>query len=254
MRDPEILAQCLVEGDPARVGRSRRLRRKALLLSIGVEAMFLAALLLAPLATPSTLPRRLDWTPAPPYRGVTRLESSPAAAHPITPVRHWDHAAIIFQPIYIPTIAPDATVPDEGEIDVSSNAGTGPIGPGSGPGVPFGADPEPFTPPPAPPQVPRQRPVTVRVSEGAQSALLEHRVVPVYPPLAVQTRTQGEVKLHAIIATDGTIKSLEVESGNPLLILAARSAVEQWRYKPALLNGQPVEVDTFITVIFRLGR
>ena len=254
MSDPEILGQCLVEGDPARVGRSRSLRSKALLLSIGVEAMFLAALLLAPLATPSTLPRRLDWTPAPPYRGVTRLELNPAAAHPITPVRHTDYTTPIFRPIRTPTTAPDTAVPDEGEVDASSNAGTGPIGPGSGPGVPFGADSGPLTPQPMLPPIVPPQPKIIHKSEGAQSALLEHRVVPVYPPLAVQTRTQGEVKLHAIIATDGTIKSLEVESGNPLLILAARSAVEQWRYKPALLNGQPVEVDTFITVIFRLSR
>ena len=94
----------------------------------------------------------------------------------------------------------------------------------------------------------------MKKSEGVQSALLTNRIIPVYPPWAIQTRTQGEVKLHAIIATDGTIKSLEVESGNPLLIEAARGAVQQWRYKPAVLNGQPVEVDTFITVIFRMDR
>ncbi len=85
-------------------------------------------------------------------------------------------------------------------------------------------------------------------------ASLIHHVMPVYPPLAAQTRTEGEVKLHAIIAIDGTIQSLEVVSGPPLLIQAARDAVRQWRYKPAVLNGQPVEVDTFINVIFRLER
>ena len=86
------------------------------------------------------------------------------------------------------------------------------------------------------------------------TALLTVRVMPVYPPLAVQTRQEGEVKLHAIIATDGSIESLEVVSGGPLFIQAARDAVRQWRYKPALLNGRPVEVDTFITVIFHLER
>ena len=110
------------------------------------------------------------------------------------------------------------------------------------------------TPQPPPQKVVAPRPRTIKVSEGVEAALLSHRVVPRYPILALQTRTEGEVKLHAIISIEGAIRSLEVESGHPLLVQAALDAVREWRYQPALLNGQKVEVDTFITLIFHLDR
>ncbi len=69
--------------------------------------------------------------------------------------------------------------------------------------------------------------------------------------MAELTHTRGIVRLHAIIATDGTIQSLNVIDGPPLLIVAARDAVRQWRYRPYILNGQPVEVETMITVNFK---
>jgi periplasmic protein TonB len=83
---------------------------------------------------------------------------------------------------------------------------------------------------------------------------LLHRVEPVYPHMAVLTNMQGEVKLHALIAKDGTIQSLSVSSGPPILAQAAIDAVRQWRYRPYLLNGQAVEVETFITVNFKRER
>jgi TonB family protein len=83
-----------------------------------------------------------------------------------------------------------------------------------------------------------------------QAARILNRVQPVYPPLARQTRISGTVRLHAIIGKDGTIQSLEVMSGHPLLQQAALDAVRQWRYQPTLLNGEPVDVDTTIDVIF----
>ncbi len=104
-------------------------------------------------------------------------------------------------------------------------------------------------PPPAPPGGVRR----IRVSAGVQEAKIINKVAPVYPPLARQARIQGTVKLHAIIGTDGTIEQLEVVSGHPLLIRAATDAVKQWRYKPTLLEDQPVMVETYIDVIFGLG-
>ena len=83
-------------------------------------------------------------------------------------------------------------------------------------------------------------------------ALLVHRVEPVYPALARQIRRAGRVELHAIIANDGTVRSLEAVNGDPLFVQSALEAVRQWRYKPTLLNGQAIEVDTFITVIYTL--
>jgi protein TonB len=93
----------------------------------------------------------------------------------------------------------------------------------------------------------------VRRSEGVQAGLLIHRVEPDYPALARQTHLQGTVQLHAVIARNGSIESLEALSGHPLLVKAALDAVRQWRYRPTLLSGEPVEVETYITVHFVLG-
>jgi periplasmic protein TonB len=85
-------------------------------------------------------------------------------------------------------------------------------------------------------------------------ALLTHRVEPVYPTLMRQIGRSGQVELHAIIATDGTIQSLQVVGGDPGFFPSALEAVQQWRYKPTILNGNPVVVDTFITVIYKMQR
>ena len=85
-------------------------------------------------------------------------------------------------------------------------------------------------------------------------AQLIHKVEPIYPRMAVLANMQGEVKLHALIAKDGIIQSLSVSSGSPILAQAALDAVRQWRYRPYILNGQAVEVETFITVNFRKER
>jgi protein TonB len=76
-------------------------------------------------------------------------------------------------------------------------------------------------------------------------------VEPVYPKIANITGIRGEVKLHAIIARDGSIQSLNVTSGHPLLAAAALEAVRQWRYQPYILNGDAVEVETLISVNFK---
>ena len=94
------------------------------------------------------------------------------------------------------------------------------------------------------------RPAPVPVSYLSPGSLL-HRVEPIYPRIAQLSGTQGVVRLHAIIATDGTIQSLSVIDGHPVLVEAARDAVKQWRYRPYILNGQPVEVETIITVNFK---
>lgn len=95
-------------------------------------------------------------------------------------------------------------------------------------------------------------PQRVRVSQGVTRGLLIHRIEPTYPTLAKAARVQGEVVLTAIINTNGEIQNLQLVSGHPMLVPSALEAVRQWRYKPYLLNGQPVEVETTITVIFAL--
>jgi protein TonB len=103
---------------------------------------------------------------------------------------------------------------------------------------------------------PPPRPTQTRIRQGGavQAAKLVNRVQPQYPPLARQTRISGTVRLHAIISKDGSVQSLSVESGHPLLVQAALDAVRQWRYQPTTLNGEPVEVDTTIDVIFSLNQ
>jgi protein TonB len=95
-------------------------------------------------------------------------------------------------------------------------------------------------------------PQRVRISQGVTRGLLVHRVEPAYPTLARAARVQGEVILSAVIDTNGQITNLQLVSGHPMLVPAAIAAVRDWRYKPYLLNGQPVEVETTITVIFSL--
>lgn len=116
----------------------------------------------------------------------------------------------------------------------------------SGPDLMVCRDCQPVITPPV-----HERPFSVSHLSEAQ---LVHRVEPVYPRMAVLSNMQGEVKLHAIIARDGTIQSLSVSSGPPILAQAALDAVRQWRYRPYILNGQAVEVETFITVNFRKER
>jgi protein TonB len=99
------------------------------------------------------------------------------------------------------------------------------------------------------------RPVATKplvVSHLAEANLL-HKVQPIYPPIARQARVQGAVELRAIIGKTGTIENLVVVRGHPMLSAAAIAAVRQWRYRPYLLNGEPIEVETEITVNFLLS-
>jgi protein TonB len=82
--------------------------------------------------------------------------------------------------------------------------------------------------------------------------MLLHRVDPIYPPLPKQMHREGQVELRAVIAIDGSIQSLQVVSGDPLFLRSATDAVSQWRYRATVLNGQPVEIETYITVIYTL--
>lgn len=96
-------------------------------------------------------------------------------------------------------------------------------------------------------------PQKVRVSQGVSEGLLLHKITPAYPPLAKQARIQGSVVLQATIGKDGAIQNLRVISGHPMLTQSALDAVRQWKYKPYLLNGEAVEVETTVQVNFTLS-
>ena len=103
--------------------------------------------------------------------------------------------------------------------------------------------------------VPTLRPTiahAIRTSTMLEGNLIR-RVEPVYPPLARTARIQGSVVLSALISKDGVMENLHALSGPPMLVPAAISAVSQWRYRPYILNSEPIEVETQITVNFILA-
>jgi protein TonB len=93
----------------------------------------------------------------------------------------------------------------------------------------------------------------MRVAARVAEANLIHDVTPQYPTEAGRERIEGPVVLMAVIGTDGTVKEVRVESGLPILAQAAIDAVRQWRYKPYVIDGEPVEVDSRITINFTLS-
>jgi len=122
---------------------------------------------------------------------------------------------------------------------------------GPGPGVPFGIG-KPTAGPhvvAAPPSIPNH---PMRVSGLVAEGRLIRKTVPRYPAIAIATRTEGTVVLQATISKAGTIENLRVVSGSPMLRQAAIDAVQGWLYKPYLLSGEPVEVDTTVNVVFSL--
>jgi protein TonB len=109
------------------------------------------------------------------------------------------------------------------------------------------------TGPALPPPPKAAAPARIKQGGNVTAASIITQTKPLYPALARQARIQGNVVLHAIIDKEGKVAELQVISGHPLLVQSALDAVKQWRYKPTLLNGDPVEVDTTITVTFTMG-
>jgi protein TonB len=118
----------------------------------------------------------------------------------------------------------------------------------------IGAVPSAAPPPPPKKEAPPPRQERIRVGGNVQAANLIRKITPQYPPLAKQARISGTVRFTAIIGKDGAVQNLQLVSGHPLLVEAARQAVSQWQYKPTLLNGEPVEVVTQIDVNFTLSQ
>jgi Gram-negative bacterial TonB protein C-terminal len=214
------LGECLMDSEAEMIVRARRLRGKALILSVAAEALMIGAMLVWPLVTPGTLPRRFVFTPAPPYDG--------AWAHVVN-VRHGSeqprsqssaqHYTPIVQP---PTIPPH--VQDSAGVD-EPNVGTGlPARGGEIPGA-MGGDGSP-------------------IPGGSEDG--RPTILPPPPP-----RPSAPVRKSASV---GSVKQLEILTGNMILAQAAVAAVREWRYRPTRLDGVDVEVETLITVNFVLDR
>jgi protein TonB len=222
-------------------------------LSMILQVAILSVLILIPLIYTEALPKAslgmLLIAPPPPPP-----PPPPPAAAPVVHVKPQAHlmdAGKLVAPKAIPKevkIIKEDAEPDPGMMGVAGGVPGGVPGGQMGGvigGVIGGVGGAP--PPPKPAQT------RIRQGGAVTAASLINRVQPSYPPLARQTRISGTVRLHAIISKSGTVQQLEVISGHPLLVQAALDAVKQWKYRPTTLNGEPVEVDTTIDVIFSLN-
>jgi periplasmic protein TonB len=221
--------------------------------SMILQVFFLVILILIPLIYTEALPRAMMSSillapppppPPPPPPAVVQVKIRPT-------VRLMDAGKLV-APKAIPTqvniIKEEELPPDAGMQGIAGGVPGGIAG-GSMGGVLGGVIGGSKAPPP-----PKVTPKRVLVGGNVQAARLVNKVQPLYPPLARQTRISGTVKLHAIIGKDGSVQQLVMVSGHPLLVQSALDAVRQWRYQPTLLNGEPVEVDTEIDVIFSLAQ
>jgi len=241
------LQGCFVEGSAEQRACERGIRRRALIISIAVQSAILTVIILFPLFGK---PQRIAFamTPIPPYFH----KSGPAHPTPPSRDRNQHDFRIIRDLLLSPTAHPQPPIADPiGDAPEPPGLPSGP-----GPGTPcLGCIPlDDNRHQPAPPADVRPRTPQRLLKTHLESAMLIQRVEPIYPPLARQIHREGHVELHAIIATDGTIQSLQVVSGDALFLQSALDAVSQWRYHPTVLNGQPVEIETYITVIYTLQR
>jgi protein TonB len=233
---------CLAGGDAEQNARERKIKRRAVGVSILLQSAALAVFVIAPLfAEPAELTGEIV-VPIPPYR------NSPTPRQPTQPstgrtTGRCVHCAPTSVPSRVPTLERDDP-PGEPEIPGSITNSTGTGNP-NGIGV---ADSRP-----QPPQVEDVPHAKKRIHEShIDPALLTRRVEPIFPALARQIHRSGKVELHALIGTDGSVQALDVVSGDPLFVGSALDAVRRWHYRPTYLNGNAVEVDTYITVIYTL--
>ena len=241
----DLLNGCLVDGDSEQLKRARKIRRRALAISISLQAIALAAILLVPLLG---RPAVMSWNvvPVPPYYS----RPTPPHADIVHVVRQQrPRPTGFYEPTRIPQhINTDPQPPEPvNESLPFDNAGINIPG-----ATPMG-DARLTTQPPPPAEPKPKTPKTMHLSHIDASKLV-YRIDPIYPVLAKQIGRSGQVELHAMIGEDGAIQSLEAVGGDPMFFASAMQAVKQWRYTPTMLNGQPVKVDTYITVIYNLSR
>lgn len=224
-------------------------KRASLPIAYMIEVLTIGVMVIIPLVYTQALPKTS-------FSFVSMPLPPPAASPPAAPaLRNVVQKVTIEDLEKAPTVIPKSIAgltrhlaPPSGSIGVVGSAG---VLPGGQPdGVISSLIGTTAPPPPAKPEMIKR----IRRGGDVEAARLIYGPKPDYPQLAKMARIQGTVRLEALIATDGTIKGLKVKSGHPLLVKAALEAVEQWRYQPTLLNGDPVEVETEIDVNFSLGQ
>jgi protein TonB len=226
-------------------GRIRTRSRRWMLAAFALNASILIALIVIPLIRPDALPR-ID---------IAHLIAVPPAISQPRPIVRAEHPAptssrVDFEPLRPPQYVPTRLPPNDAEpapqgIDPSQMAN------GSPDGI-IGSD-NPFNTHRLPAVVQQAPAKPLRISTATLGEPIS-RMLPVYPPIAIASKQEGTVILQAVISKSGTIENLHVLNGPPMLRQAALDAVAQWRYRPYTLNGQPIEVETTINVVFTLAR
>jgi protein TonB len=219
------------------------------LTSFGLQALAVGLLLVLPLLRPQGLPPFHQLT-TPISLGQPMGDFTPVRTHTSSGAAPTQPSQIIFRmpshlPMIVPSVGDDS--PPPGLPFTTSSSGTG-FGDPHGIQNSLGIGTRPIMPVPAPPPVV----APLRVSHMNEGNLIR-KVQPAYPPLARSARIQGVVELQAVISKQGAIENLRVLTGHPMLVSAAVEAVRQWRYRPYILNNEPVEVETQITVNFSLS-
>lgn len=223
-------------------GRIHTRSRAWMMATFAFNGSILLALVLIPLFYPEALPR--TWV-------TILMEAPPAPAQSPKPTARVEHANVVKSEIagsriFAPSVIPKGNhIPDSKETIESINAANMDLDNGA-------PDDRNLFGPSSPRTVVRQVTGPVQVPSSLVEGLLIQRTVPIYPPIAVAARTEGTVSLQATISRSGTIENLHVVSGPIMLRQAAINAVQNWRYRPYLLNGNPVEVETTVNVIFKL--
>jgi protein TonB len=236
-------------------GVQRKRKFLATTTSLIVNCLAIVAMLIIPLAFPEALPKAqlLTFLVAPPP------PPPPAAAEVQPVVRQIQTDMLNNGALRTPTNIPQKIQMIKEEAPPPMPASGGVVGgvpggiPGGQNGGVIGSVISATSSLAAVPKFVLATPQRIRISAGVTKGLLIQRIELPYPTLARAARVQGDVGLSAVIDTNGHITNLQLVSSHPMLVPAAIAAVKQWRYKPYLLNGQPVEVETAITVIFTLS-
>ncbi|HZD48081.1 MAG TPA: energy transducer TonB [Silvibacterium sp.] len=225
-----------------------RIRSRSKWFAIGsflLQAVLLAALTLIPFLHPAALPKQaltMMLTAPPPPPAPAELPAHAAVTH----VANLVTLPVFTAPNRIPRHAAMVEDRPPGPVDLAVGNRV------SGPGLP---DALWKTVAPAVPEPkPTPKPGPLRISAGVAAGQLIAPIQPVYPPIAREARIQGTVVVEATISKEGMVEHARAVSGHPLLATAALDAIEKARYQPYRLNGEPVEVQTTISVIFRLDQ
>jgi protein TonB len=231
----------------SRVGQVSSSKRWTMLASIGLQVAVAGVVMVLPLLHPEAIPFRLEapkvlmpLLPKPPVPVVVEPESAASSSNVAIPSVTQAASLAPTLPGLHPVVGdPPALAVIGSEMRMTGALPSGIVGSGSGPVVSMAPTRAPATP--------------LAVSTGVLQGMLIAPIRPVYPVIAKAAHVEGTVVVEAVISRKGTIESLRVVSGPQMLQSAALDAIREARYRPFRLNGEPTEVQTTITVNFRMG-